>query len=255
MSYTKNMQWSNPDIPKADGLWVFNVVRRDPVGRPCAMCGAFTKYLHEMLHPVDLKVLVGCTCHAQLLGIPYAEAEQYERNLKKEEKIALRLAKQKALDDAHELEVVNGGLCSEGLRCPKCRQRVEQEKREAAVLRYQKEAKEEQEKIQRYREEQDTILLRWKNEQAECDIAREKVQIKAVEGGGCGISLNKYPNQNIENVCGIDGKICNRCWGKKNGGCGTFFKDVTCWYSTLLCGGKNLCPDCVKQLTERSSLC
>jgi hypothetical protein len=191
------------------------------------MCGAFTKYLHEMLHPVDLKVLVGCTCHAQLLGIPYADAEQHERNLKKEEKIALRLAKQKDKEEAHELEVVNGGMCSEGLRCPKCRQRVEKEKRAAIAAA-------EELRLRLRREEHTTILLR-------AIAAAEELRLRlAIKGGGCG----KYTGFKEGAICGIDGNVCGPCWGKKNGGCGTYFKDPTCWYSSQLCGGKTLCPNC-----------
>ena len=51
MSYTINKQWSNPNVPKADGLWTFQRVMRDAIGRPCEYCGAHTKYLHSMNTP------------------------------------------------------------------------------------------------------------------------------------------------------------------------------------------------------------
>jgi hypothetical protein len=131
MSYTINKQWSNPNVPKADGLWTFQRVMRDAIGRPCDYCGAHTKYLHEMLHPSILPVLVGCTCHAQLLGIPYEDAEVYQTQFMKEEKIRKRLEAQKQKEDEHDLIVINGGVCPDGLWCPRCKARLAIERKNA----------------------------------------------------------------------------------------------------------------------------
>jgi hypothetical protein len=132
MSYTTNKQWSNPEVPKADGLWKFKRVLRDNLGRPCAYCGVYTKYLHEMLHPSIPPVLVGCTCHAHLLGIPYDEAKDYQTQFQKEEKIRLRLERQKYEEEKHDLIIVNGGMCPEGMYCPRCKARLELESKRLA---------------------------------------------------------------------------------------------------------------------------
>ena len=189
MKYTTNGLWSDSTFPKTG--WSKVCVMRDTLGRPCeCLCGRTPKYLHKMQNPNYRTLLVGCTCHAQLLGVPYADAKAFENAYKKEEKIRIRLEKQKLELEKHELAVINGGVCPLGYRCPTCRTKLkEQTALDMEAERKADEASEEDKaraKRERIQDNEQSRLTRLE------DLRRERVVQWSKEEGTQGKSYTEW---------------------------------------------------------------